>query len=102
MRPCPEGMRPSLLDHSVLPHKKATEAQTGPAKPCRTDPPRERALAVLLALAVGLGLAQPLSGFALERIVHHVEASEGAPASPQKSFLVNLQRRRLLGTGEEV
>jgi CysZ protein len=50
------------------------------------------ALAVLLALAVGFGLAQPLSGFALERIVHHVEASEGAPASPQTSFLVNLQR----------
>jgi len=50
------------------------------------------ALAVILALAVGFGLAQPLSGFALERIVHHVEKSEGAPASPQTSFFVNLQR----------
>lgn len=50
------------------------------------------AVAVILALAVGFGLAQPLSGFALERIVHHVEAQEGAPAWPQSSFLVNLQR----------
>lgn len=41
---------------------------------------------------VGFRLAQPLSGFALEKIVHHVEASEGAPAWPQTSFLVNLKR----------
>ena len=41
---------------------------------------------------VGFGLAQPLSGFAFEKIVHHVEASEGAPAWPQTSFLVTLKR----------
>ncbi len=50
------------------------------------------AVAVVLALALGLALAQPLSGFALEKIVHHVEASEGAPAWPQASFFVNLKR----------
>ena len=49
-------------------------------------------LAVILACVVGFSLAQPLSGFALERIVHHVEKSEGAPASPETTFLVNLQR----------
>jgi CysZ protein len=50
------------------------------------------AVAILLALVVGFGLAQPLSGFALEKIVHHVEASEGVTAWPQTSFLVNLKR----------
>ena len=50
------------------------------------------AVAVVLALALGIGLAQPLSGFALEKIVHHVEAIEGAPAWPATSFLVNLER----------
>ena len=50
------------------------------------------AVAVVLALALGLALAQPLSGFALEKIVHHVEASEGSPPWPQASFFVNLKR----------
>jgi CysZ protein len=49
-------------------------------------------IAILFALMVGFGLAQPLSGFALEKIVHHVEATEGVPAWPTTSFLVNLQR----------
>jgi CysZ protein len=49
-------------------------------------------VAIVLALVVGFGLAQPLSGFALEKIVHHVEASEGATAWPQTSFLTNLKR----------
>lgn len=50
------------------------------------------AIAVVLAVVVGFGLAQPLSGFALEKIVHHVEATEGATAWPQTSFFVNLKR----------
>jgi len=41
---------------------------------------------------VGFRLAQPLSGFAFEKIVHHVEASEGVTAWPETSFLVNLKR----------
>ena len=49
-------------------------------------------IAIVFALVVGFGLAQPLSGFALEKIVHHVEATEGAPAWPQTSFFVNLKR----------
>ena len=49
-------------------------------------------IAILFALVVGFGLAQPLSGFALEKIVHHVEASEGVPAWPTTSFLVSFTR----------
>lgn len=44
------------------------------------------ALAVLLGGVVAFGLAQPLSGPALERIVRRVEARDGAPASPPTSF----------------
>ena len=53
-------------------------------------------IAIVFALVVGFGLAQPLSGFALEKIVHHVEAGEGVPAWPTTSFLVNLKRSLLL------
>src|SRR5262245_50890955 len=44
------------------------------------------ALAVVVAGFVGFGLAQPLSGPALERIVRRAEAKDGAPAWPPTSF----------------
>lgn len=49
-------------------------------------------LAVVLAGVIGFGLAQPLSGFALERIVRRVEAKEGAPAWPATSFAQDFTR----------
>jgi CysZ protein len=52
-------------------------------------------ISIALAILVGFGLAQPLSGFALEKIVHHVEASELLPSAPKAGFLVNLQRSLL-------
>jgi CysZ protein len=42
-------------------------------------------LALFASLAIGFGLAQPLSGPALERLVRHVEADMGAPAWPPTS-----------------
>jgi CysZ protein len=44
------------------------------------------ALALLLAALVGFGVAQPISGPALNGIVRRVEADLGAPARPPSSF----------------
>lgn len=49
-------------------------------------------LAILLAALVGFGLAQPLSGPALERIVRRVEAGLGAPPWPPTSALDDIVR----------
>jgi CysZ protein len=50
------------------------------------------ALLAVIAAVVGLGLAQPLSGPALNRIVRRVEGSLGAPAWPQTSALTDVGR----------
>jgi CysZ protein len=50
------------------------------------------ALAMLLAVFVGFGLAQPLSGPALERIVRRAEAKDSAPAWPSTSLKDNIIR----------
>lgn len=47
---------------------------------------------LVLAFFTGFGLAQPLSGFALERIVRRVEGELGAPSWPETSFAENLVR----------
>jgi CysZ protein len=49
-------------------------------------------VALLTAALVSFGLAQPLSGPALERIVRRVEASLGAPAWPKTSALEDILR----------
>ncbi len=55
-----------------------------------------KALALLVALLaaalVSFGLAQPLSGPALERIVRRAEAERGGPAWPKTSFLADITR----------
>jgi CysZ protein len=55
-----------------------------------------KALALLVALLaaalVSFGLAQPLSGPALERIVRRAEAQLGAPAWPSTSFFGDIAR----------
>lgn len=50
------------------------------------------ALALLAAALVSFGLAQPLSGPALERIVRRVEAQLGAPPWPNTSFIADIAR----------
>lgn len=58
--------------------------------------------AVVLSLFVALGLAQPLSGPALERLVRRVEAALGVPARPETPFLTDVARSlgsALLGLG---
>ena len=47
---------------------------------------------LLVAAVVGFGLSQPLSGFALERIVRRVEAKLGAPAWQEPTFFEGLVR----------
>lgn len=47
---------------------------------------------VIVAALVGFGLAQPLSGFALEGIVRRVEARLGAPAWTPPTFFQGLAR----------
>lgn len=49
-------------------------------------------LMAVIAALLGLGLAQPLSGPALNRIVRRVEASLGAPAWPDTSALTDVGR----------
>ncbi len=49
-------------------------------------------LAMIVALLIGFGLAQPLSGSALAGIVHRVEAKEGAPAWPETGFVTDALR----------
>jgi CysZ protein len=49
-------------------------------------------LMAVIAAVVGLGLAQPLSGPALNRIVRRVEASVGAPPWPETSALTDVGR----------
>lgn len=49
-------------------------------------------LAMVVALLVGFGLAQPLSGSALGGIVRRVEAREGAPAWPETGFVTDALR----------
>jgi CysZ protein len=49
-------------------------------------------VALLAAALVSFGLAQPLSGPALERIVRKAEASLGGPAWPKTSFLGDMAR----------
>src|SRR5262249_12875232 len=53
-------------------------------------------VAIIVALVVAFGLAQPLSGPALEGIVRRVEAEDGAPSYPKTSFGDN--SRRSLGS----
>src|SRR4051812_10598201 len=48
--------------------------------------------AVAAAALIGFGLAQPLSGPALNRIVRRAEADLGAPAWPETSALVDVGR----------
>jgi CysZ protein len=50
------------------------------------------AIAVVVAGFVGFGLAQPLSGPALERLVRRAEAKDGAPAWPPTSFIEDVLR----------
>jgi CysZ protein len=50
------------------------------------------AAALLVAALLSFGLAQPLSGPALERLVRRVESSMGAPAWPPTSFLADISR----------
>jgi CysZ protein len=50
------------------------------------------ALALLAAAIVGFGLAQPLSGPALNRIVRRVEADLGAPAWPASGLAEDMGR----------
>lgn len=50
------------------------------------------ALSLLLAALIAFGLAQPLSGPALERIVRRAEALEGAPSWPPTSALQDIAR----------
>jgi CysZ protein len=50
------------------------------------------AVAVIGSLLIGFGLAQPLSGPALERIVRRHEARLGAPAWPPTSFGADIAR----------
>jgi CysZ protein len=49
-------------------------------------------VAFLVALLLGFGLAQPLSGPALERIVRRAEADLRAPAWPKTSFIDDVIR----------
>lgn len=49
-------------------------------------------LAILVAGLISFGLAQPLSGPALERIVRRVEADMGAPAWPPTSIVQDVWR----------
>lgn len=50
------------------------------------------AAALLVAALLSFGLAQPLSGPALERIVRRVESSMGAPAWPPTSLSADISR----------
>lgn len=49
-------------------------------------------LMLVLAALIGVGVAQPLSGPALNRIVRRVEAEDGAPARPDTGFLEDIGR----------
>jgi len=49
-------------------------------------------IALIVSLLLGLALAQPLSGPALERIVRRVEAKLGAPAWPATTLLADVRR----------
>jgi CysZ protein len=49
-------------------------------------------IALFASLAIAFGLAQPLSGPALDRIVRHAEADMGAPAWPPTSLLDDVLR----------
>jgi CysZ protein len=49
-------------------------------------------IAMVFAGLIGFGLAQPLSGPALERIVRRVEAKDGAPTWPPTSFTSDMVR----------
>jgi CysZ protein len=49
-------------------------------------------LLLVVAALVGMGVAQPLSGPALNRIVRRVEAVEGAPAWPASGLLEDMGR----------
>jgi CysZ protein len=49
-------------------------------------------MAILVAALISFGLAQPLSGPALERIVRRVEADLGAPTWPKTSILEDVSR----------
>jgi CysZ protein len=50
------------------------------------------ALALIVAALVGFGIAQPLSGPALNRIVRRAEADLGAPAWPPSGFVEDVGR----------
>lgn len=49
-------------------------------------------LALIVAALIGAGVAQPLSGPALNRIVARVEADMGAPARPETGFFHDMAR----------
>lgn len=49
-------------------------------------------LVVILAALIGAGVAQPLSGPALNRIVRRVEADVGAPPWPETGFVEDMGR----------
>ncbi|WP_104978127.1 EI24 domain-containing protein [Sorangium cellulosum] len=50
------------------------------------------AVVLVAALAISFGLAKPLSGPALERMVRRVEADLGAPAWPEVGFFADMWR----------
>ncbi|XXY20635.1 EI24 domain-containing protein [Sorangium sp. So ce216] len=50
------------------------------------------AVVLVAALAISFGLAKPLSGPALERMVRRAEADLGAPAWPEVSFFADMWR----------